>query len=166
MKQRRRVESTDICLGLSKNYIRVREITQVPLHLANSRRSRPKPAINGLSCMLFPFLPRKPHRLARPTSSSPSAIDDLALCLLILLISSPGVAGLELCLPGLDGLPPPSIAETEECAQRACLRMADVTVIHSVVIRATGSTATEIGVDLPFPSNTNGGHLSLVCRGC
>lgn len=41
---------------------------------------------------------------------------------------------------------PPRIAETEECAQRACLRMADVTVMHSVVIRATGSTATEIGV--------------------
>jgi len=35
------------------------------------------------------------------------------------------------------------MAETEECAQRACFRMADVTVIHSVVIKATGSTATE-----------------------
>lgn len=35
------------------------------------------------------------------------------------------------------------MAETDECAQRACFLMADVTVMHSVVIRATGSTATE-----------------------
>ncbi len=48
-----------------------------------------------------------------------------------------GFIGLEL---------PPRIAETEECAHLACFRTADVTVIHSVVIRATGSTATETGV--------------------
>lgn len=39
------------------------------------------------------------------------------------------------------------MAETEEWAQRACLRMAEVTMIHSVVIRATGSTAAEMTVD-------------------
>jgi hypothetical protein len=116
--------------------------------------------------MLLPFLPRSPHLLAKPPSSSPSAIDDLALCLLRLLISSPGVEGLELCLPGLDGLLPPRIAETDECAQRACLRMADVTVIHSVVIKATGSTATEIGVGLPLISYPVGGRLSLLRHGC
>ena len=33
------------------------------------------------------------------------------------------------------------MAATDECAQRACFRMADVTVIHSVVTKATGSTA-------------------------
>lgn len=37
------------------------------------------------------------------------------------------------------------MAETDECAQRACLRMADVTVIHSVTTRATGLTATVMG---------------------
>lgn len=40
------------------------------------------------------------------------------------------------------------MAETDECAQRACLRMAEVTVIHSVVTRATGSTAMGILVDV------------------
>lgn len=39
----------------------------------------------------------------------------------------------------------PRIAATEECAHRACLRMADVTVIHSVTTRATGFTATVMG---------------------
>lgn len=33
------------------------------------------------------------------------------------------------------------MAETEEWAQRACLRMEEVTVMHSVVTKATGSTA-------------------------
>jgi hypothetical protein len=37
------------------------------------------------------------------------------------------------------------MADTEECAQRACFRMAEVTVIHSVTTSATGLTATEIG---------------------
>ena len=37
------------------------------------------------------------------------------------------------------------MAETEECAQRACFRIADVTVIHSVTTRATGLTATVMG---------------------
>ena len=48
---------------------------------------------------------------------------------------------------GLIGVPP-RIADTDECAHRACLRIADVTVIHSVVINATGSTATDTGVVL------------------
>lgn len=58
--------------------------------------------------------------------------------------ASLGVPGLEPCKPGLEL--PPRIEDTDECAQRACLRMAEVTVIHSVVIRATGSTATETAV--------------------
>lgn len=37
----------------------------------------------------------------------------------------------------------PSMDDMDECAHRACLRMADVTVIHSVTTNATGSTATE-----------------------
>jgi hypothetical protein len=52
---------------------------------------------------------------------------------------------------GLIGVPP-RIADTDECAHRACLRMADVTVIHSVVIKATGSTATDTGFVLEFIS--------------
>lgn len=38
------------------------------------------------------------------------------------------------------------MAETDECAHRACFLIAEVTVIHSVVIRATGSTAIDIFV--------------------
>lgn len=49
--------------------------------------------------------------------------------------------GLEFCKLGLEL--PPNIEETDECAHRACLRIADVTVMHSVVMSATGSTATE-----------------------
>jgi len=37
------------------------------------------------------------------------------------------------------------MAATDECAQRACFRIADVTVIHSVTTRATGLTATVMG---------------------
>lgn len=36
----------------------------------------------------------------------------------------------------------PSMEEMEECAHRACFRMALVTVMHSVTTRATGSIAT------------------------
>ena len=38
------------------------------------------------------------------------------------------------------------MAETDECAHRACFLIAEVTVIHSVVIKATGSTAIDIFV--------------------
>jgi hypothetical protein len=34
------------------------------------------------------------------------------------------------------------MAATDECAHRACFRIADVTVMHSVTTRATGLTAT------------------------
>ena len=39
------------------------------------------------------------------------------------------------------------MAETDECAHLACLRMAEVTVMHSVMTRATGSIATVIGLE-------------------
>ena len=42
---------------------------------------------------------------------------------------------------------PPKIAEMEDCAQRGCFRIADVTVTHSVTTNATGSTATVMGLD-------------------
>jgi hypothetical protein len=65
-----------------------------------------------------------------------------------------GLMGLEL---------PPRIADTEECAHLACFRMADVTVIHSVVIKATGSTATDMGDVLELmvsPSSCAASRLS------
>lgn len=37
------------------------------------------------------------------------------------------------------------MADTDECAQRACFRIADVTVMHSVTTSATGLTATVMG---------------------
>jgi len=42
---------------------------------------------------------------------------------------------------------PPKIAEMEDCAQRGCFRIADVTVTHSVTTNATGSTATVIALE-------------------
>jgi len=42
---------------------------------------------------------------------------------------------------------PPKIADMEDCAQRGCFRMADVTVTHSVTTNATGSTATVIALE-------------------
>ena len=42
---------------------------------------------------------------------------------------------------------PPRIAEMEDCAQRGCFRIADVTVTHSVTTKATGSTATVIALE-------------------
>ena len=39
---------------------------------------------------------------------------------------------------------PPSMAETDECAHLACFLIAEVTVIHSVVIKATGSIVIAI----------------------
>ena len=50
------------------------------------------------------------------------------------------------------------MAETEECAHRACFLIAEVTVIHSVVIRATGSTAIDI-----FVSSIAGESLCWSC---
>ena len=94
--------------------------------------------------MLCPFFPRRPHLFASPLSS-PSTAPCLLLSPLRVPCSSRGVEGLELCKLGLAGLEdPPRIAETEECAHRGFFRMADVTVMHSVVTKATGSTATEM----------------------
>lgn len=94
--------------------------------------------------MLFPFFPRSPHLFASPPSSPSASPVDGLFFLPVFPGSSRGVEGLELCKLGFMGLElPPRIADTEECAHRACFRMAEVTVIHSVVIKATGSTATE-----------------------
>lgn len=54
------------------------------------------------------------------------------------------------------------MAATEECAQRACFRIADVTVMHSVTTSATGLTATVMGrgVKLAMVSWSVGATLS------
>jgi hypothetical protein len=79
--------------------------------------------------------------------------------------SSAGVVGREPCLPGWEGAElPPRIAETDECAQRACLRMADVTVMHSVVIRATGSIATDIGIGRTLCERSGGKKSEGLCH--
>ena len=51
------------------------------------------------------------------------------------------------------------MAETDECAHRECFLIAEVTVIHSVVIRATGSTAIDIFV-FPVAGICVGGNCS------
>lgn len=89
--------------------------------------------------MLLPFCPRRPHRFATPTSCEPSppklAVDPLLPGL------SRGLGG-----PSCTGLGlPPRMEDTEECAQRACLRMTEVTDMHSEMTSATGSTATATG---------------------
>ena len=86
--------------------------------------------------MLLPFLPLSPQRLAKLSSLTTApfgTLSDLSdrSCVLFALSSRPPDSV----------FPPPRIAETDECAHLACFRMAEVTVMHSVVIRATGSTA-------------------------
>jgi len=46
-----------------------------------------------------------------------------------------------------EGAEEPRIEEMELWAQRACLRMAEVTVMHSVTTSATGSIATVTGLE-------------------
>jgi hypothetical protein len=90
--------------------------------------------MSGLSCKLLPFFPLRPHLLGTASSCSPAPAPAM-LCPLRSRRCTAGVLFDEL----------PNIAATDECAQRACFRMADVTVIHSVTTRATGLTATVMG---------------------
>lgn len=96
--------------------------------------------------MLFPLFPLNPQRLARLGSTPFAPFDTLLDCCDLLRGLLGGGRFLEglLSRPLETVAPPPRIAETEECAQRACFLIAEVTVIHSVVIRATGSTAIAI----------------------
>ncbi len=139
--------------GVSNSWISAFRLTyysrryafSLPLQPFNSRRRRANPAIRALSCILFPFFPRRPHLLASSSSSIPSTNPAPFLDFLRALRSSRGVEGREPCKLELGAELPPKIVETDECAHRACFRMAAVTVMHSVVTRATGSTATETG---------------------
>lgn len=89
--------------------------------------------------MLLPFWPLRPHLFDEPPSS----------------VASPLVPGLEAALLfRMDGLgpscsrlgpPPPKMADTDECGDRAYFWRDDVTAIHSDMTREIGSTATETG---------------------
>ena len=103
--------------------------------------------MRGLSCTLFPFLPLRPQRLVNGSSA-------LSILLDVFVDRVEGFPEEDLFLGSASLLdvrlwssPPPSIAETEDWAQRAFLRIAEVMVIHSVVIKATGSTAMVVLVD-------------------
>jgi hypothetical protein len=102
----------------------------IPLHVLNSLLSFVKADMSGLSCRLLPFLLLEPHLQPRLSSSCGTGVG-------LRLPSSKAGAWLGT---------PPSMADMEECAHRACLRMAEVTVMHSVMTSATGSTAIVIGV--------------------
>lgn len=86
--------------------------------------------MSGSSCKLLPFLLLLPHLQLALSSSAGTGV-------LRLLPRSNG--------GGLLG-PPLSMAETLECAQRGCLRSADVTAMHSVITRSTGFLAMVMGV--------------------
>lgn len=95
--------------------------------------------------MLLPFFPRSPHLLGTASSSSPP-------------LMMPCPVRSRRCTAGVLFEDPPKMADTDECAQRACLRIADVTVMHSVTTRATGLTATEMGRG----SRLNGASWTIV----
>ena len=131
------------------SFVALQDRPAVPLQPTNSLLNRPKPAMRGLSCMLFPFLPLNPHLLVSPSSSPSARPKGLLLCPFRFPRSSRGVDGLEFCKLGFRGLElPPRIVETEACAHLGCFRIAEVIVMHSVVIKATGSTATETDIFL------------------
>ena len=70
--------------------------------------------IKGLSCILFPFFPRKPHLFARAFCSSAS---DVGLVFFSPFRANPDCVlwGLELLNESGEAIPPPlRIAETEE----------------------------------------------------
>ena len=77
--------------------------------------------------MLWPFFPRRPHRDVKLPSSSIKSILLLARFRSVLGPRLSGVEGRDVVVAD-----DPRMEEMEEWAQRACLRMAEVTVMHSV----------------------------------
>jgi hypothetical protein len=105
------------------------------LQYFRSERSFANALMRGLSCKLWPFFPRRPHLdVNAPLSSMISILLELRfLSWFVVFVSDCEDDGRVVF---------PRIEDIDECAQRACFRMADVTVIHSVTTRATGSIAT------------------------
>lgn len=90
-----------------------------------------------MSCMLFPFLPRSPHLPSRASSAGLS----------FMLAALPSPFSIR-CMASGFAAPPPRMADTEDWAQRACLRMAEVIVMHSCVMRAIGSIVMPMFVEV------------------
>lgn len=95
--------------------------------------------------ILFPFFPLRPHLPASPISVPRSCSGPLRASPCV----GEGATGVSYPLLSNPIPPPPRIADTEDCAHRAFLRIAEVTVIHSEMTRATGSIATEMGLGPP-----------------
>ena len=116
------------------------------LHPLKSLRRRANADINGLSCMLLPLLLRRPHVPTKELSSSPVVKLPRGTWRVPCVVAGrcPFVSTEAALRPAEAEGTPPKMAETDECAHRACFRIADVTVIHSVVTRATGSIAIGI----------------------
>lgn len=115
-----------------------------PLQPLRSCLKRANADIKGLSRMLLPFFPRIPQRFARVSSTLASpfnALLDGPCCCPRLSSFSSDFGTRPISCPDV---PPPKMAETEDWAHRLCFLIAEVTVIHSVVMRATGSTAMDI----------------------
>lgn len=131
MEHRGGIEGPDIWCRISLACV-LSGLPSSPLQPFRSFLRRANADMRGLSCMLLPFFPRRPHLLGTASSCSPAL---MMPCPVRSRRWTAGVLFEEL----------PSIAATEECAQRACFRIADVTVMHSVTTRATGLTATVMG---------------------
>ena len=134
MEERRDVERSDVCNNSARCLLTT--FLRLPLHPRRSLRSRENADMRGLSCILLPFFPRNPQRLARLSSSPVGSCSTE-----VKLPDGRRIAAVLRLLVLRWEVDPPRIAETLECAQRACLRMAEVTVMHSVVTSATGSIA-------------------------
>ena len=131
MEHRGGVEGPDVCRSVSEATVSTR-VQRLPLQPFRSFLRRANADIRGLSCKLLPFFPRRPHLLGTASSCSPP-----------LIIPCPVRS--RRWTAGVLFEDPPKIAATEECAQRACFRIAEVTVMHSVTTNATGLTATAMG---------------------
>jgi hypothetical protein len=132
VEHRGRVKGPDVCVALAQRPHNGSDCALPPLQPLRSFLSRAKADMRGLSCMLLPFFPLSPHLLGTASSCSPA-------------LMMPCPVRSRRCTAGVLFEELPRIAATDECAHRACLRIADVTVIHSVTTRATGLTATVMG---------------------
>jgi hypothetical protein len=131
VKHRGRIKGPDVWCGISIAPVPF-QLSCLPLQPLRSFLRRANADMRGLSCMLLPFFPLSPHLLGTASSCSPALV-------------MPCPVRSRRCTAGGLFEELPRIAATEECAQRACFRIADVTVIHSVTTRATGLTATVMG---------------------
>ena len=106
MEHRGGIEGPDIWCRISLACV-LSGLPSSPLQPFRSFLRRANADMRGLSCMLLPFFPRRPHLLGTASSCSPAL---MMPCPVRSRRWTAGVLFEEL----------PSIAATEECAQRAC----------------------------------------------